>query len=103
MGLLQISRNKAGFNDYRPEVNAQCSDYLNHSDVFVLVVDSSISGTDVAILKKVKGFATTENILICLNKVDLARNEMDRARLLDAAHERSSGHTIIETVFDSSL
>jgi uncharacterized protein YaaW (UPF0174 family)/signal recognition particle receptor subunit beta len=94
--------NYPGFNDYRPDVNAHSSDYLHHTDVFVLVVDSSrgISGTDVAILKKVEKFATPDNILICLNKVDLARNDTDRARLFEAAQERLAGYTIIETAFD---
>jgi len=94
--------NYPGFNDYRPSVNAHINDYLHHTDVFVLVVDAlrGISGTDVAILKKVENFATPDNILICLNKVDLARNAKDRASILAAAQERLGGYTIIETAFD---
>lgn len=94
--------NYPGFNDYRQDVNAHIDDYLHHTDVFVLVVDASrgISGTDVEILKKVEAYAPADNILICLNKVDLARNDKDRARLLKAAQDRLQGYTIIETAFD---
>jgi uncharacterized protein YaaW (UPF0174 family)/GTPase SAR1 family protein len=93
--------NYPGFNDYRPSVNAHIDDYLHHTDVFVMVVDSSrgISGSEVKILENLKRFGR-DNILICLNKVDLARDGEHRARIRKAAEERLSGYTIIETAFD---
>jgi uncharacterized protein YaaW (UPF0174 family)/signal recognition particle receptor subunit beta len=92
--------NYPGFNDYREKVNSHVDAYLRHTDVFVLVVDSSrgISKTEIDILEKVKKFGN--NILICLNKVDMARSAADRAKILRAAEERLQGHPIIETVFD---
>jgi uncharacterized protein YaaW (UPF0174 family)/GTPase SAR1 family protein len=92
--------NYPGFNDYRPEVNAHIDDYLHHTDVFILVVDSSrgISGTEAKILDNIKRFSG--KILICLNKVDLARDRKQRARLRAIAEERLSGYPIIETAFD---
>lgn len=94
--------NFPGFNDYRPEVNTHSHDYLHHTDVFVLVIDLArgVSGTEVAMLKKLEKFAAADDILICLNKVDLARNKEDRTRLVKAAHERLGGFKIIETAFD---
>lgn len=93
--------NYPGFNDYRPAVNAHIDDYLHHTDVFVMVVDSlrGIAGSDVHILENLKRFER-DNILICLNKVDLARDAEHRARILEAAQKRLPGFTIIETAFD---
>jgi uncharacterized protein YaaW (UPF0174 family)/signal recognition particle receptor subunit beta len=92
--------NYPGFNDYREEVNRHTDEYLRHTDVFVMVVDSSrgISATEIRILENIKRFSN--NILICLNKVDLARSEKDRAKLLRAAEERLEEYPIIETAFD---
>jgi uncharacterized protein YaaW (UPF0174 family)/GTPase SAR1 family protein len=92
--------NYPGFNDYRPEVNAHIDDFLHHTDVFVLVVDSSrgISGTEIKILENISRFS--KNILICLNKIDLARDDKHRAKILEAADERLKGYPIIETSFD---
>ena len=92
--------NYPGFNDYREDVNQHILEYLRHTDVFVMVVDSSrgISATEIRILENIKKFSN--NILICLNKVDLARSEKDRAKILRAAEERLEGYPIIETAFD---
>jgi uncharacterized protein YaaW (UPF0174 family) len=92
--------NYPGFNDYREDVNQHIDEYLRHTDVFVMVVDSSrgISATEIRILENIKRFSN--NILICLNKVDLARSEKDRAKILRAAEERLEGYPIIETAFD---
>lgn len=95
--------NYPGFNDYREEVNQHIDDYLRHTDVFVMVVDSTrgISATEIRILENIKRFS--KNILICLNKVDLARSDKDRKKILQAAQERLEGFPIIETAFDPDL
>lgn len=92
--------NYPGFNDYREDVNQHILEYLRHTEVFVMVVDSSrgISATEIRILENIKKFSN--NILICLNKVDLARSEKDRVKILRAAEERLEGYPIIETAFD---
>ncbi|MFC5512655.1 hypothetical protein ACFPOU_16170 [Massilia jejuensis] len=59
--------------------------------MFVLVVDSSsrIIGTEIDILENISRFS--KNILICLNKIDLARDDKHRAKMIEAADERLKG------------
>jgi small GTP-binding protein len=92
--------NYPGFNDYRESVDKHTNDHLNHTDVFVMVVDinGGISNTDIEIWKKVKSF--NKPILICLNKVDMPRTPEEVARLEAAAKARLPGSTIIKTAFD---
>jgi small GTP-binding protein len=92
--------NYPGFNDYRERVNKQTDDSLNHTDVFVMVVDISrgVSGSEAQILRKLETFG--KPILICLNKVDLVRSKEEIGKLMKAAEERLGRHQKIETVFD---
>lgn len=80
--------NYPGFNDYRARVNGSTDDALHHTDVFLLVMDATrgVSGTDVALCKKVRAFG--KPVLVCLNKCDLIRTEKDGLSLIDAARER---------------
>lgn len=80
--------NYPGFGDFRASVAKETDDNLHRTDVFVMVVDIArgISGTELEILEKLKNFNLP--ILVCLNKVDLARSEADRASLRKAAMER---------------
>lgn len=92
--------NYPGFNDYRSEVDRYTDDLLHHTDTFVMVVDINrgISQVDIDILNKLKSFR--KPILICLNKVDLPRNETDLQSLEKTARERLKGYPIIKTAFD---
>jgi uncharacterized protein YaaW (UPF0174 family)/GTPase SAR1 family protein len=92
--------NYPGFNDYRKSVDKHTDDYLYHTDAFVIVVDiiRGISRTEIDILEKVKAFGRP--ILICLNKVDLARNEADLKKLKEVAHRRLPGCPMVEAAFD---
>lgn len=92
--------NYPGFNDYRKAVDKHTDDYLHHTDIFIIVVDISrgISRTEIEILEKIKDFGRP--ILICLNKVDLARNEADLKKLKEVARQRLPGCPMIEAAFD---
>lgn len=80
--------NYPGFNDYRASVNANTDEALHHTDIFLVVLDASrgISGTDVAILEKVRKLR--KRTLVCLNKWDLPRSQKQRDLLLDTARQR---------------
>jgi small GTP-binding protein len=97
-GAVQLV-NFPGFNDIRPDVESLARDHLNHTDVFLMIVDLTrgVSGTDVEMLNSLKKFERP--ILVCLNKVDLVRPG-DKQKLLSAARERLKGAHIIETAFD---
>jgi len=106
--------NYPGFGDHRATVAKETEDNLHRTDVFVMVVDiiRGISGSDLDVLRKLMGYQLP--ILICLNKIDLARNEEDLAKLRKVAVERLGGelkgylpsllkcglNSIIETSFD---
>ncbi len=92
--------NYPGFNDYRASVDTHTKDYLHHTDVFIMVVDITrgISGVDIENLNFIKRF--NKPILVCLNKIDLARNSEDLRKLEAAARERLPGYLIINTAFD---
>lgn len=93
--------NYPGFNDYRSAVNEHVDDYLHHTDIFVLVVDANrgISGTDQKILENIKAF--NKPVLICLNKMDMARSPADREKLRAVAEERLHGYVeMFDTAFD---
>ena len=92
--------NYPGFNDYRSHVNKYTDDLLHHTDVFVMVVDINrgISKVDMDILKKIETF--NKPILICLNKIDLARSQADFLELEEAAKSRLKGYPMINTSFD---
>lgn len=83
--------NYPGFGDFRSAVKKETEDNLHRTDVFVMVVDIArgISGTELEILEKLKTFNVP--ILICLNKIDLARSETDLASLRQAALQRLGG------------
>lgn len=80
--------NYPGFNDYRQDVNKQTDELLRHTDVFLLVVDAirGISGTDVEIIKNLREF--DRPILVCINKLDLVRDEKQKHGLHSAAKSR---------------
>ncbi len=80
--------NYPGFNDYRPKVNTNTDEMLNHTDVFLMVVDvcGGISGGDQKLLEKVRGFG--KPVLICLNKWDLIRTTKDEENLWNVARAR---------------
>ena len=92
--------NFPGFNDVRELVNNHVEERLNHSDVFIFVVDINrgVSNTDVQILESLK--QKGKPILVCLNKCDLPRpNELDD--LKQAAYQRLvKVDSIIETILD---
>lgn len=92
--------NFPGFNDVRELVNNHVEERLNHSDVFIFVVDINrgVSNTDVQILESLK--EKGKPILVCLNKCDLPRpNELDD--LKRAAYQRLvKVDSIIETILD---
>lgn len=92
--------NFPGFNDVRELVNNHVQERLNHSDVFIFVVDINrgVSNTDVQILESLK--QKCKPILVCLNKCDLPRpNELDA--LKQTAYQRLiQVDSIIETILD---
>ena len=92
--------NYPGFHDHNNSVNIHTNDFLHQTDVFIMVVNAidGISGIDVETLEKLKSFK--KPILICLNKIDLARNDEQRKEFYKTAQERLSGYKIIETAFD---
>lgn len=106
--------NYPGFYDYRRGVNAATAENLHRTDLFIMVVDivRGISGAEIEILERLKEFKVP--IVICLNKVDLARNEAELKSLHQAAMERLGGllkdyryshlkngmSPVIETAFD---
>lgn len=94
--------NYPGFNDYRHSVNAKTDEMLNHTDVFLMVVDANggISGSDQEVLSKVRKFG--KPVLICLNKWDLIRNPESAKNTFSAARERFkvSEPDLIATAFD---
>jgi len=83
--------NYPGFYDYRPDVNDEITDNLNRTDLFIMVVDivRGISGAEIQILERLKQFKVP--IVVCLNKIDLARNETELASLREAALARLGG------------
>lgn len=93
--------NFPGFNDLNEKINELTEDHLNHSDLFIMVVDVNrgSNGTDVSQLKKLK--ERGRPILVCLNKVDLPRPE-DKEKLIHAAEDRLSGDNVyfVEAAFD---
>ncbi|MDB1113650.1 50S ribosome-binding GTPase [Pseudomonas sp. B21-028] len=91
--------NFPGFNDTNMDVNSLTQDHLNHTDVFLMVVDLTrgISDVEVSRLRQLKTFGRP--IAVCLNKVDLPR-PADKPRLLEAARQRLEGVKIFETAFD---
>lgn len=93
--------NFPGFNDLDEKINELTEDHLNHSDLFIMVVDVNrgSNGTDVSQLKKLK--ERGRPILVCLNKVDLPRPG-DKEKLINAAKDRLSGNNVyfVETAFD---
>jgi len=91
--------NFPGFNDTDMDVNSLTKDHLNHTDLFLMVVDLNrgISDVEVSRLLQLKAFGRP--IAVCLNKVDLAR-PTDKLKLLEAARQRLDGVTIFETTFD---
>lgn len=92
--------NYPGFNDYRPRVSAFTDNHLNHTDIFIMVVDilRGISDTDIKIVKRLEDFKRP--ILICLNKVDLVRGPEQLEELNRTAKERLGSHLMINTAFD---
>lgn len=92
--------NFPGFNDVNELVNNHVEERLNHSDVFIFVVDINrgVSNTDVQILESLK--QKGKPILVCLNKCDLPEpNELDD--LKRAAYQRLvKVDSIIETILD---
>ena len=92
--------NYPGFNDYRESVNKYTDDNIHNTDVFVMVIDINrgISGTDTSILAKLENFKRP--ILICLNKVDLAKSDGDLEKLFQTAKDRLGNYTLIPTAFD---
>ena len=92
--------NYPGFNDIDEKVNEDLEDNLHHSDVFLMVVDISrgVSNTDVEICKKVSAYR--KPVLVCLNKIDLIKNEKDKNKLIKAAKDRIKGKDYLDTAFD---
>jgi len=94
--------NYPGFNDYRQDVNKLTDELLRHTDVFLLVVDAirGISGTDVQIMENLKAF--DRPILVCLNKLDLVRDDKQKKALEKAAIERLRvpAENLVFTAFD---
>lgn len=95
--------NYPGFNDYRSRVNKYNDDLLHHTDAFIMVVDINrgISKVDIDILKKIKTF--NKPILICLNKIDLAKSQADFLKLEETAKSRLKGYPMINTSFDPDI
>lgn len=98
-GAVQLI-NYPGFNDFRAEVNRNTDALLGHTDLFALVVDISrgVTDNDVQIYKKVS--ALGRPILLCANKVDLARKREDRSKLIQAVRTRLQATSLVETSFD---
>jgi len=98
-GSVQLV-NFPGFNDFRPDVESLTNDHLNHTDIFVLVVDVNrgISNTDIEILSKLKAY--NRPVLVCLNKLDLVRPNDKEKLLLEAASRLKGADSQIETAFD---
>lgn len=92
--------NFPGFNDYRQDVNQELDDYINHMDVFILIVDISrgVSQTDINIFNKVNSFG--KPIAICLNKIDMPRNQREKEELIKTAKIKIKADRFIETAFD---
>ncbi|GGE43285.1 hypothetical protein GCM10007421_16860 [Halopseudomonas oceani] len=100
-GAIQLV-NFPGFNDYRPEVESLAKDQLNHTDLFVMIIDVNrgISGADMKMLSSLQSFGRP--VLVCLNKVDLVRPS-DLEALLSAARSRLHGVDLLETAFDPDI
>jgi len=92
--------NYPGFNDIRDHVNRTVEELLGHTDLFALVVDVSrgVSKTDVAIHDKLKVYQRP--VLVCANKIDLARNAVDRQKLLAAVARNMNPEHFVPTAFD---
>lgn len=91
--------NFPGFNDINETVNSLTKDNLNHTDVFLMVVDINrgVSDIEVSCLNEIKTYGRP--IAVCLNKIDLPRPD-DKHKLIAAAKKRLEDVTIFETAFD---
>jgi small GTP-binding protein len=89
--------NLPGFNDVRKEVNESVERFLHCADLVVLVIDINrgVSNTDIEIYERLVGLK--KPLLICLNKVDLPRNEDEKNKLVSIAKERIGNAVFIET------
>lgn len=94
--------NYPSVNDSHPGVNAKTDEMLNHTDIFLMVVDArgGISGGDQEMLSRVRRF--DKPVLVCLNKWDLIAGNAESAKnTYSTARERLkvSDPDLIATAF----
>ncbi len=94
--------NLPGFNDPRATVNQRTDDFLRVADAFLVVVDLNrgISDVDIQVVKQITAAAPGKPLLICLNKVDLLRPDVDISELERVAKKRLGDYPMIRTAFD---
>lgn len=94
--------NLPGFNDPHAIINQHTSDFLHVADTLLVVVDLNrgISDVDIQVVKQITAAAPGKPLLICLNKVDLLRPDVDISELERVAKKRLGDYPMIRTAFD---